>query len=481
MKPLILTALAVIALVQQPPAAPRAADLEGAYRANNLGVARLEQFDYDGAAASFRGALQIAPALHMARLNLAIALLYGGHPADAAPEARAAAAQLAGSATAHYIVGLIAKADNNLDEAAPAFERVLQLDRRDAGTRVQLGQVELQRRRYEEAVRLFQEALAGEPYNVTAAYNVAIALARAGRAEESRPAMQRFEALRDSAYGVTYSQAYLGQGRYGEALASTGGEPELVDATTPAITFTDPVDISRATGTSTAMFGGLTLFDADADGDLDLVDVAAEGTRLFRNDGGRFSDDTARAFPRGLRGGPALGAVSGDYDNDGRPDLFIVRDGAPRLLHQRTNGTFEDASATLPATPGARSAAFVDVDHDGDLDLVTAGRVVQVLRNNGNASFVDVTVAAGLERAAGAATAIAPGDFDNRRDVDLLFAGGGSQPALYRNMRDGSFRDSAAEMGLPRTATGPALSAGDVNKDGYVDLFFGTANAPGTF
>jgi hypothetical protein len=483
MKHLTLAALALVALLQQPPAtAPPAVDLEGAYRANNLGVARLEQFDYEGAATSFRGALQIAPALHIARLNLAIALLYAGRPADAAPEARAAAAQLPGSATAHYIVGLIAKSDNNLDEAAAAFERVLQLDSRDAGTRVQLGQVELQRRRYEEAVRLFQEALAGEPYNVTAAYNVAIALARAGRAEESRPAMQRFETLRDSAYGVTYSQVYLGQGRYGEAIASTGAEPELVDPATPAVTFIDPVDITRAAGSATpSAIGGLTLFDADNDGDLDLVDVAAEGTRLFRNDRGRFSDDTSRAFPGGLRGGAAMGAVAGDYDNDGRPDLFIVRDAAPRLLHQKTNGAFEDATATLPPTPGARSAAFVDVDHDGDLDIVTAGRVVQVLRNNGNASFTDVTAAAGLERAAGAATAIAPGDFDNRRDVDLLFAGGGSQPALYRNMRDGSFRDSAAEMGLPRTATGPALSAGDVNKDGYVDLFFGTANAPGTF
>jgi tetratricopeptide (TPR) repeat protein len=215
--------LAVALGLLQAPAPPDAIQArERAYRANNIGVARLEQFDYDTAARSFREALQIAPALHIARLNLAIALLYGGRPAEAAPEARAAAKQLPDNPTAHYVVGLIAKADNALEEATAAFERVLQLDSRDAGAKIQLGQVHLQQRRYEDALRLFQEALTAEPYNVTAAYSVAIALARAGRADEGRQAMQRFEKLRDSAYGVTYSQVYLGQGRYGEAIASTG-------------------------------------------------------------------------------------------------------------------------------------------------------------------------------------------------------------------------------------------------------------------
>jgi tetratricopeptide (TPR) repeat protein len=483
MKRFILAALAAIAAWQQPsqPAAP-AVDLERAYRANNLGVARLEQFDYEGAATAFRNAQQIAPSLHIARLNLAIALLYAGQPADAAPAARAAAAELRENPNAHYIAGLIAKADNNLDEAAAEFRRVLEIDPRDAGSRIQLGQVELQRRQYAEALRLFQEALAAEPYNVTAAYNVAIAFARAGRPDEGRPAMQRFETLRDSAYGVTYSQAYLGQGHYGEAIASTGLEPDLVDTTTPAVTFTESVDIVRpATGPSRAADapGRITLVDLDGDRDLDLIDVSAGAMRLFRNDRGRFADDTGRALPGPLAAG-GDGAVAGDYDNDSRTDLFVLRGTGPRLLHQSANGVFQDATASLPATAGARCAAFVDVDHDGDLDIVTAGRAVQVLRNNGNGTFADISAEAGFGAAPGAA-GIAAADFDNRRDVDLLLAGGASAPALYRNMRDGSFRDAAADMGLPRTGGVTALALGDVNKDGYVDLFFGTTGGPGTF
>jgi tetratricopeptide (TPR) repeat protein len=476
MKKLAFAIVAVLAFSQQPPATP-AADLERAYRANNLGVARLEQFDYEGATTSFRDALRIAPSLHIARTNLALALLYAGHPTEAAGEARAGAKALPASATAHYVVGLIAKADNNLDEAGAAFERVLEIDPRDAGARIQLGQVQLQRRRYDEALRLFQEALAAEPYNVTAAYNVAIAFARAGRADEGRPAMQRFEALRDSAYGVTYSQAYLGQGRYGEAIASTGAEPDLVNTATPPVTFAEPVDIRRPAATQNQgaarapSTGGVMLFDADSDGDLDLLDVG-DAARLFRNGGGRFADETARVLPAALSAAAAAGAVAGDYDNDGRPDLFVLRDAGARLLHQRADGVFEDATATLPATPGARTAAFVDIDHDGDLDIVTAGRAVQVLRNNGNATFSDIASEAGFGPALAGATAIVPADFDNRRDVDLLLSGGAGAPALYRNMRDGTFRDSAADMGLPRTAGVTAMAAADVNKDGYVDLFF---------
>ena len=71
-----------------------ATDREAAYRNNNIGVARLEQYDYDAAAASFQDALRVAPDLILARLNLAIALFYGGKPDAARLEAEAAAARL---------------------------------------------------------------------------------------------------------------------------------------------------------------------------------------------------------------------------------------------------------------------------------------------------------------------------------------------------------------------------------------------------
>jgi hypothetical protein len=71
-----------------------------------------------------------------------------------------------------------------------------------------------------------------------------------------------------------------------------------------------------------------------------------------------------------------------------------------------------------------------------------------------------------------------PTDFDNRRDVDLLFARPGVAPALYQNRRDGTFRDVAAEVGLGGSAAFRCLAAGDFNKDSVVDFFFGVLDGP---
>jgi tetratricopeptide (TPR) repeat protein len=497
----LAAALAGLQLLRGPfdlPSGPAASeqgaqpDRERAWRANNLGVALLEQFDYEGAARSFREALQLAPDLPPARLNLAIALFYGGHTEDAAVEARAAAARMPDTPSAHFVLGLAEKAQDHVDEATAAFGRVLQLDPADAATKVHLGQIHLQQRRYQDALQLFQAARSAEPYNVTAAYNAALALTRAGRSEEGRQAMQRFEALRDSAYGVTYAQAYLAQGRYGEATTSTGAEPDMVNPAPPVVTFTRataeflPASVRPAAPASTGTAGGATLFDVDDDGDLDLFEIGRTGARFLRNSGRRFTDDTARAGLSGLREGPGLGAIAGDYDNDGKPDLFLLRDDGPRLIHQKADGTFEDVSraAGLPASPTAASAAaFADVDHDGDLDIVAAGAATQLLRNNGNATFADITAAAGLgpEGPPRRGYAIVAADFDNRRDIDILIAGNGLTPALFRNMRDGSFRDAAAELGVPAGTDYAAVTAADVNKDGYTDLFLGKRTDAGMF
>jgi tetratricopeptide (TPR) repeat protein len=477
----------------QTPGSPAARAAEAAYRANNMGVARLEQFAYDEATRSFREALRLSPGLAIARLNLAIAHFYGGRPVEAATEARAAAERLPSTPGAHYMVGVIAKAENRLDEAAAAFARVLQLDPQDAGSLVSLGQIHAQQRRFVEALALFDRALAAEPYNVTAAYNAALALTRAGRAEDGRAAMQRFEQLRDSPYGVTYAQIYLTQGKYGEAVASTGAEPELVNPATPAVTFGDATStwlqaagraqpalstVARSAKADTG--GGHVLFDMNGDGSLDLVSADGSGLRLLRNAGGRFSDDTSAAGLASVR--EAAVAIAGDYDNDGRPDLFAIAAGAARLFRQKTDGAFDEVTSTaaIPAAPrSAAAAAFADLDHDGDLDVIVAGESTQLLRNNGNGTFADITAVSGFRAPSGRAIAVAPTDYDNRRDVDVLIAATEGAPQLFRNMRDGTFKDAAADAGLPGAGEHSALAVADVNKDGYPDIFIGRRNAPG--
>ncbi len=484
MKSFFFAILIALALVQQT-ASPggQRGDAEGAYRANNRGVALLEQFNYDGAATAFREALKIAPDLGIARVNLAIALFYANKAAEAADAARAGVSALPASPTSHYIAGLIAKTDNRLDEAASAFERVLQIDPNDAGTKIQLGQIRTQERRYDDAIPLFQGALTAEPYNVTAAYSVALALTRAGRADEGRQAMQRFDTLRASAYGVTYAQTYLSQGRYAEALTSAGSEPSLVNASTPSVTFSEaPADFLPSPGSSNqqpakAIVGGFTLVDMDDDGTLDVVDVESGGVRLLRKDERGFTDRTAASRLERVHVEGLSGVVAGDFDNDTRPDLLLFGTTGYVLLHQSADGGFDDAttSAKLPKAPWpVVTAAFVDVDHDGDLDIVAAGAALQLLRNNGaDSGFTDITADAHLNGAVGRPVAVAPTDFDNRRDIDLFIAGGTRGALLYRNMRDGTFRDASSDVSLQQGDGVTTLAVGDVNKDGYPDFVLG--------
>jgi tetratricopeptide (TPR) repeat protein len=516
-------------------ARPREDTREESYRANNLGVALLEQFKHREGAEEFRRALKLDPHNALAQINLAIAL-YNVPDVDAArKEAEAAAALAPDSPQPHYILGLIAKQQGRVEDALASFRRVLRIDPRDVGTNVQVGQLLMQQRKYEEAAAAFRVALAEEPYNGTALYNLGTALLRAGQREEGQADVQRFQVLRTSGAATVIGQNYLEQGRYAEAVTSTGAEPDLVDRRTPDVTFKD-VTASALPASSSDYWrgawparydflkqsgGAVVLFDFDGDGQLDLLEVAGGRQRLYHNDHGKFTDVTAQSGALAKDAdGVATAAVAGDYDNDGKPDIFVLRYGVSTLYHNDGGGHFNDATAAakVPNYPYlAKSAAFVDYDHDGDLDIFIAGSynpadlieshkrqekskgaegMTEVplifgskspspnllLRNNGDGTFTDVTAAAKLS-ASGAAVAVAPTDYDNRRDVDLLVTST-IGPVLWRNMRDGTFRNVTADVGLESKNNvflpTSCVAAADVNKDGFPDFFFGLGSR-GTF
>src|SRR5439155_102416 len=308
---------------------------EDAYRANNRGVALLEQFNPAAAADAFRQALRMYPSLMLARVNLPIALLYIPDLDGAEREATEAARALPRDPRPPYVLGLLERARGRDDQARAAFERVLQIDPDDVGTHINVGQIELQRQRYDEAMAHFRAALAQEPYSVTATYNLGLALTRIGRRDEGQQMLERSQALRTGGYGTIMSANYLEQGQYAAALASGGAEPELVDRAVPEVTFT-----RRAIAESSAESrgGGVTLLDFDGDGALDVCAVSAGGIRLLRNDRGAFVDATVASGLAAVPGG--VGVVAGDYDNDGLPDLLVLRRGGAALYHNDGGGKF---------------------------------------------------------------------------------------------------------------------------------------------
>ena len=446
---------------------------EAAYRANNRGVALMEQGSYVDAVRAFREALTADPRQRLARTNLPLALYYSGQLNEARQAVEDARRQAPDALQPLYTLGLVARAQNDPTAAADAFTRVLMVDSSDIGAKVNLALVRFQQGRYQDVVTLCRSVLADEPYNTTAAYNLALALARAGDAAASAQAMRQFEQLRNAPYAVTYSQASLEQGRYAEALASTGTEPDLVDANTPRVTFTDATRAMLQAPTARVV----ALADIDGDGRLDLM-AGGDSLWLFHNTGAQFVDartTLGNAAPTNI-----TGLIAADVNNDGRNDLLVLTASGPRLLVQQGDNRLTDATPAVFSAAGAAplgAAALADVDHDGDLDLVGGGRL---LRNNGDGTFADVTRTARLQLPA-PATALLPLDFDNRRDVDLLATAMHARPVLFRNLRTGTFENVAATAGLPSAADVATATMGDVNNDGFTDIFFGRAGRPATW
>lgn len=265
--------------------------------------------------------------------------------------------------------------------------------------------------------------------------------------------------------------------------------------------------------------GGAIVDDFDADGHLDLISSSwhpCEPLRAYRNDGkGRFEDVAAAWGLDQQLGG--LNIVHADYDGDGRLDLLVLRgawlgaEGKTRNSLLRNDlaktGRFVDTTAqaglTVPAYP-TQTAAWGDVDNDGDLDLYIGNEAAassvdprnlfgmggqtfpsQLFRNDGG-RFTDIARAAGVTNDR-FAKGVAWGDVDNDGDLDLYVSNIGTN-RLYRN--DGPDQGSGPR-GTPRF-TDIAVTAGvsepsresfatwffDVDNDGDLDLFVADYSSP---
>ncbi|MPY86589.1 MAG: CRTAC1 family protein [Luteitalea sp.] len=263
---------------------------------------------------------------------------------------------------------------------------------------------------------------------------------------------------------------------------------------------------------------GCAFFDFDGDGWMDIYLVNSGPCDFFQpkqplrnalyrnNRDGTFTDVTAKA---GVPGGTfGMGVAVGDYDNDGRPDLFVTAYGRCTLYHNNGDGTFTDVTdkAGVAAPGWTTSAVWFDYDNDGRLDLFVCsfvdfsleknvfcgdnklGRVYYCIprvfkptpsllfHNNGDGTFTEVSGGTDIERSLGKAFGVVATDINDDGLMDLFVANDTVQNFLFVNRGESRWEEIAlpAEVGYsangqPRSGMG--VDAADFDQDGLQDLF----------
>ena len=347
------------------------------------------------------------------------------------------------------------------------------------------------------------------PAEAMVPYPRALSLLRAGNIADARPFLVKFRAAMELTGPYQSSLAMVKgpdgplAGRpvltFSPRLNLAQRATKLGSAIADAVQFTDltadlglpqsaggpaPSGIVAVTpaGPDAAVASTIAIGNYDADEDDDIFVSGWDDTknsytaRLYHAENGLYEDVTGDA--RISLAGGATFATFADYDNDGYLDLFAAdADGRARLFRNTGRKRFEDvtAKARLADLANVRKVVFVDLDHDGDLDLAAVGPLgLRALRNNSDGTFSDATAEFGFG-VAGDARDVVFADFDDDGRMDLFVTRETGSNTLYRNVGARRFEDATAAAGLATAGGDGAVAVGDFNNDGAFDLFIATA------
>lgn len=272
------------------------------------------------------------------------------------------------------------------------------------------------------------------------------------------------------------------------------------------------------------MVAGVALFDYDGDGYLDIYLVngaeipslekvsPAYWNRLFHNNGdGTFTDVTEKAGVAGK--GYGMGVAIGDYDNDGRPDIFLANVTGNQLFHNNGDGTFTEVTEKAGVAGAVHfgrkmwsvGAGWFDYNNDGLLDLFVVNYCKwevnkdpycalkeglraychpnqylplynTLYRNNGDGTFTDVSQETGIASVLGKGMSVSFADYDGDGFPDAFVANDTTPNFLFHNIGGKRFEEVAVVAGVAYSPDGNALSGmgsdfRDVNNDGLPDIW----------
>jgi len=437
-------------------------------------------------------------------------------------------------APAHHALGRALLDAGRAEEAIAALQAAVTIDPGQAGYHATLGRALRQAGRLAAAEAALTRALELDPEEPDARHSLALTLKAAGRGagvpERHRIPARAFAPEADVPR-FTDVASELGLDRLNLAGGVAVEDYDLDGLLDIVVSTSDPEGPLRllrnrggggfedrsAVSRLDDQLGGLDVIAADHDGDGDSDLLALRGAwlhddgrirmSLLSNAGdGTFEDVTRRA---GLAepAAPTQAAAWGDFDGDGDLDLYVAPesrradgdaagDYPARLFIHEGDGTFRDRAREAGVTNDryARGVAAGDYDNDGDLDLFVSNiGAKRLYRNDGNLKFTDVAGELGLTEPRGRSFACWFFDYDNDGWLDLFVAGFDAEvedvaagylglpddavrPALYRNLAGRGFDNVARRVGLDRAWLPMGANFGDVDHDGWLDIYLGTGD-----
>jgi Tfp pilus assembly protein PilF len=475
----------------------------------DLGLTYLQAGRYAEAEKQLRRAQELDPA--STEVGLALAKVYSltGRPSDA----RAMLERLRRDTTgnAHVLYALAELEAQQTDSASARryedrLRDVLAVAPANLAVRLKLVGALARRGEADSAVQQLEEVRRippAPPKEARIYLDSSIQLLRAGKLVQSRTTLDHLFGLMEvtAPYQASLDDVRWTEGPIPGRSVLTFAPKSFISlrgirerATVDLAKFTDVTDdagfASAASHTGTvagaeplAKPTALAVGDVDGDGTDDLFistwspELRKSVAHLYRVQSGFVRDVSERSgisLPQG-----AVYATFADYDNDGWLDLFVIGgEGRGHLFRNRGDGTFVDvtAKAGVADVRGARKALFVDLDHDGDLDLLLVGNGQRtVYRNNLDGTFTEVTASFGLAGSGYSRDAVVA-DFDGDGRIDVFVTNEHGSDALFHNGGAQRFTDVTSASGLATSGGSGAAAAGDYNNDGFLDLFVASTN-----
>ena len=420
----------------------------------NLGKAFYENpTTKQDAVREFQQALALAPDSAREKLNYALALLRAsGHDEEAVRRLQEVQRQDPSLPHTWFNLGIYYKRQGDANRAIAQFEGMLVRAPLESIGHYQLGALYRQTIRIAEAQTQFERAAELDPLLAAAPFQLYNLQRLTGNTAQANRYLADFQRIQ-----IAQKSWVIPEDVEWCAYAEIYDPPEarIEAAAPPEPTFTD----ARLESTVDFATAGMTLIDSTGGGQTDLLVWSSQGIRLYRR-GQQLAAGTGLEALTGV-----IDVASGDFNNDGLMDLCVLTAAGPALF-RNTGGKFVRDPTRLPARRFEK-AAWLDYDHDYDLDLVLLGAQPALMRNQGTAGWTDRTGDFPFVKGAVTSTRKLRMDPDSKA-FDLAVFYRDRAPVLYRDQLGGRYAVEAFQ-GSPLPETARTQVNADFDGDGRMD------------